>query len=99
MWGWRVGRDKGAEQREVERGGGGLLSNHRRVRDVVSLSWKVRGQGALGATVSLSTTGNRLASVCAGKCYHFLRIPGCRRAEDHQREANTPITENSLKNR
>lgn len=28
VWGWRVGRDKGTEQREVERGGGGLLSNH-----------------------------------------------------------------------
>ena len=29
-----MGRDKGAEQREVERGGGGLLSNHRRFREV-----------------------------------------------------------------
>lgn len=29
VWGRRVGRDYGAEQREVERGGGGLHSNHR----------------------------------------------------------------------
>lgn len=34
MWGRRVGRDKGTEQREVERGGGGLLSNHSRFREV-----------------------------------------------------------------
>ena len=29
-----MGRDKGTEQREVERGGGGLLSNHSRFREV-----------------------------------------------------------------
>ena len=33
-WGWRVEGDKGTEQREVERGGGGLLSNRRRFREV-----------------------------------------------------------------
>lgn len=34
LWGWRVGRDKGAESAEVERGGGGLLSNRGRFREV-----------------------------------------------------------------